>query len=146
MNFSEISHQALHYISKIPPRSYKPILMTLIPAITQIVYKRVRENMYQNAYLSLFGDNLFEVYEEGQPFRTRRDDQHKLFLIIAGTQTVAFFAFALRNRFYFFPAVYTLGHLIWTHKSKSNEHIERVIVQGVSKPVCFRSMDGPKNF
>lgn len=98
--------------------------------------------MYQNAENRLYGDNLYEVYKEGQPLIKQRDDQHKIFLIIAGTQAVAFFALALRNRYYLFPVVYTLSHLIWTHLSKRNEGIKPEKGRSEIKYNSFSSMDG----
>ncbi len=141
MNVSDICHKVLHHL--LTPRCYKPVLMTLIPIITQLLYKKVRMNMYENA--GLYGDNLYEVYKEGQPLLKQRNDQHKIFLIIAGTQTVAFFALALRNRYYLFPAVYTLSHLIWSHLSKSKEAIKPDKGRTEIK-YLFSSMDGEISF
>jgi len=140
MNFSEISHKALHHFSIIPPRSWKPLFMTLIPIITQIIYKRIRYSVYQNSRL-LYGENMYQVYREGGTVWNQRNDQHKLFLIIGGAQTVAFIAFALRNRYYLLPAVYTLGHLVWTNISKNKEVIRSERKNNMSIPVSFCSMD-----
>jgi hypothetical protein len=140
MHVTEIYNHALHHLSA--PRFYKPVLTALIPIVTQLLYKKIRSNMYQNANNFLYGDNLFEVYQEGQPLRKQRDYQHKIFLIIAATQAVAFFALALRSRNYLFPAVYTLAHLIWTNISKSHECIKQETSRGQLKPVAFSSMDG----
>lgn len=140
MNVPDICYKALHHLST--PRCYKPVLMTLIPIITQLLYKKVRTNMYQNADNLLYGDKLYEVYQEGQPLRKQRDYQHKIFLTIAVAQAVAFFALALRNRYYLFPAVYTLSHLIWTDFSKRNECIKQETGRSVLKYVAFCSMDG----
>lgn len=98
--------------------------------------------MYQNAENRLYGESLYEVYKEDQPLRKQRDFQHNIFLIIAGTQVVAFFALALRNRYYLFPAVYTLSHLIWTHLSKRNEGIKPEKGRSEINYLSFSSMDG----
>lgn len=148
MYLSEICNKALYHISRVPPRCYKPVLMTLIPIITQLLYRRFRMNMYPifKAYSLDFDIALYVVYQEGGSFIKQRDDQHKLFLIIAGTQTVAFLAFALRNRYFLFPAIYTLSHLIWINYSKDHESIKKARVGNDLKPISFCSMDGEQFF
>lgn len=139
MYLSEICSKAFYQISTVPPRCYKPVLMTLIPVVTQLLYKKVRFNMYRN---SPQWGALVQVFQKGTPLMNRRNDQHKFFCSIGVIQAVVFFAFALRNRYYLFPALYTLGHLVWTDLSKRREYIKNEIHNNVSKPVSFCSMDG----
>ena len=144
MNLSEVYSKTLYHISSIPPRCYKPVLMTLIPIATQLFYKKVRLDIYRDC--SRWGTALVEVFQKGSPLMNRRHVQHKFFCSIGGIQAVVFFALALRNRYYLFPALYTLTHLVWTDMSQRREYIKHDICRTVSKPVSFCSMDGEVPF
>lgn len=147
MYFPEICSKALYHISTVPPRYYKPVLMTFIPIVTQLLYKKVRLNMYRNSSQWVTEElPLVKVFEKGTPFMNRRNEQHKFFCSIIGIQAVFFFALALRNRYYLFPALYTLGHLVWTDMSKRREYIKSEIGRTASKTVSFCSMDGEVPF
>lgn len=82
------------------------------------------------------------AFQKGTTLMDRRNEQHKFFCRIGVIQAVVFFALALRNRYYLFPALYTLGHLVWTDLSKRHEYIKNEIHHNISKPVSFCSMDG----
>ena len=133
-NISTLYTKAVGPLSNIPPLSHIPLCLTLVPVITQLLYRHVRSNMYQQ--LPTMKQNQFEDWMK------QRDDQHKLFAILAIVETVAFLALAKLNPYYLIPAGYTLAHLIWTDISKRMEGTQ--VTGPLSTPEFFLSMDGKR--
>jgi hypothetical protein len=143
MNVSEVYSRAVQHLSRIPPRSYIPLGMTLIPVMIQTLYRIIRMRTYgsiERLYSSLM------VYDQDGIAIKQRNDQHKAFLFVALTETAVFSVFILRNRYYLIPAGYSLLHLTWTHIAKQKEVLKKGLVGSELKPVCFSSMDGEIRF
>ncbi len=114
------------------PRCYVPLCSTLIPIALQMCYRWARHNKYK-------GMSTVDHYADDSPQRKQRNDQHRLFLILAGGEVITFLALSRFNRYYLIPTGYTVVHLLWTHWSKINETIE---VSGATP--SFWSMDGKR--
>ncbi|MBS0649489.1 MAG: hypothetical protein JSS10_09760 [Verrucomicrobia bacterium] len=141
MNVSAISSRAVHHLSRLPPRSYVPLCMTLIPVMIQFLYRTIRMRTYRR-HCNLYAPTEYE--KEGVAF-AERNVQHRGFLFAAVTQTVVFSALAIRNRYYLIPASYSLLHLTWTHMSKQKEKLLQEQIGTELRPV-FSSMDGEIRF
>lgn len=142
MHVSEVYSRAAHHLSRLPPRSYIPLCMTLIPIMVQYLYRTIRMRTYRK---HLIHYALTDYQEEGVAIN-ERNIQHRGFLFVAATQTVVFSALALRNRYYLIPAGYSLLHLTWTHVSKKKECLKRIQLDRVLQNDYFSSMDGPIRF
>jgi hypothetical protein len=125
-NLKEI---ALGQLSNLSAGYYAPIW---VPLATELVYRWVRYNVYRNF-------KTIETFKvDGIP---RRQIQHRIFCVLAGTQIITFFALSRMNKSYLFPACYTLASLVWIHYYRTKETL--VPANGTESPY-WDSMDGKK--
>jgi hypothetical protein len=130
--FSDLSSKAVHHLSHLAVGYYAPVW---VPIATQLAYRMVRYTMYGHM-------RRVEHFQAGSDKMKRRDDQHRLFIVLEGAQILAFFALSSSNPSYLIPACYTLAHLVWTVYSKSREHPTE---DEQSKQKYWSSMDGLKS-
>lgn len=126
MSIADICSKAYRGLQHLPPASYRPLCLTLIPVITQLAYRRFRHNIYPDLTHSALKRKL-----------EQRDVQHKYFTITAMLQAGIFAFFARTNPYYWIPFGYTLTHFIWTDFTKRQEPDPK-------DGNLFHSMDGLK--
>jgi hypothetical protein len=130
---SDLSSIAIRHLSNLSVGNYAPLW---IPVATQLVYRWARYNVYR--YFYKFDHLTFDQFKK--VLTERRNSQHRLFIVLEGSQVITFFALSTINRSYLIPACYTLFHLVWTHIRKIQENV----IPGA--PPYLASMDGMKPF
>ena len=110
--FSTLSSIALGHLSNLSAGRYAPLW---VPVATQLIYRWARYNVYRNfSTVDHFNHKLAQ----------QRNAQHRLFVVLEGSQVITFLALSTLNRSYLIPATYTLLHLAWTHYSKTQEKLD----------------------
>jgi hypothetical protein len=120
---------ALGHLSNLSAGYYAPIW---VPLATELLYRVVRYNVYRNFR------TVYDFQKDGIPMR---QDQHRLFCVLAGAQVITFFALSRMNKSYLIPACSTLASLAWIHYNRTKETL--VTATG-SEPPYWDSMDGRK--
>lgn len=128
---SDLSNIAIRHLSNLSAGRYAALW---VPVATQLVYRWARYNVYHN---------FSTVDHFTHRLNQQRNAQHRLFIILEGTQAITFFALATLNRSYLIPACYTLFHLCWIYYSKTQE---KMIPEAPPAPAYWDSMDGLKPF
>jgi hypothetical protein len=116
--------------SAFPSAAYRSLLVMAIPIITQVVYRRIRYNMYSHMRVA-------DDFAENSEKMKLRKTQHNVYWYAAVIQTVAFAFFARSNRFYLAPVFLTGAFLVWTDFSKKQEKIAGTIFKSMDEDIAI---------